>query len=423
MSEPEILDTEAPDPPWRHRGERRRNVFERLSDRTPLRTKLITALLALVIMALAVTTVVSVIIVRRDLYTQRDQNLDQAFGRVTERAPKLGTASLRQGITRIRLPVGGRPFLGLPEVGKPALGEQHGHHFPGLGIVYESVPQLPTGQWAGSEEPRADHRQRAVRRRHLAGDRPGHHVDELRHGQAADRHLFVAVDLGPVNAELQRLILVELIVGASIVIVLAVVGVGVVRANLRPLDDIEMTAGEIAKGHLDHRVPEGDPRTEVGSLGRSLNAMLAQIERAFHAQEESEQAAHESEERMRRFIADASHELRTPLTTIRGFAAHYRMRGGAGGGRRGVGVGGGAGGGRCGRGQRAASGTAAVVGGSANGSSPGGRLVPGSADGVFTSEAARRDVPGRPRPSDRPGRGGGNPDGPAGRGPAHAGPA
>ncbi len=64
--------------------------------------------------------------------------------------------------------------------------------------------------------------------------------------------------------------------------------------------------------------------------------MLTQIERAFHAQEESEQAAHDSEERMRRFIADASHELRTPLTTIRGFAAHYRMRGGAGAGRRGV---------------------------------------------------------------------------------------
>ena len=39
----------------------------------------------------------------------------------------------------------------------------------------------------------------------------------------------------------------------------------------------------------------------------------------------------ESEERMRRFIADASHELRTPLTTIRGFAAHYRQRGGASG--------------------------------------------------------------------------------------------
>jgi two-component system OmpR family sensor kinase len=56
--------------------------------------------------------------------------------------------------------------------------------------------------------------------------------------------------------------------------------------------------------------------------------MLSQIEAAFHAREESEAAAHQSEERMRRFIADASHELRTPLTTIRGFAEYYRQRGG-----------------------------------------------------------------------------------------------
>jgi two-component system OmpR family sensor kinase len=90
-----------------------------------------------------------------------------------------------------------------------------------------------------------------------------------------------------------------------------------------------MIAGEIAKGHLDHRIPERDPRTEIGSLGRSLNIMLSQIETAFRSQEESERAAHASEERMRRFTADAAHELRTPLTTIRGFAAHYRQRGGA----------------------------------------------------------------------------------------------
>ena len=75
-------------------------------------------------------------------------------------------------------------------------------------------------------------------------------------------------------------------------------------------------------------MPERDPRTEIGSLGRSLNTMLSQIETAFHAREESEAAAHQSEERMRRFIADASHELRTPLTAIRGFAEYYRQRGG-----------------------------------------------------------------------------------------------
>jgi two-component system OmpR family sensor kinase len=145
--------------------------------------------------------------------------------------------------------------------------------------------------------------------------------------------LVAAVDLGDLRAMTMRLILFDLIVGGAILIVLAAVGAAVVQTNLRPLNDIELTAGQIAAGHLDHRIPEGDPRTEIGSLSRSLNAMLSQIERAFRAQHASEQAAHESEERMRRFIADASHELRTPLTTIRGFAAHYRQRGGADGWR------------------------------------------------------------------------------------------
>jgi two-component system OmpR family sensor kinase len=39
-------------------------------------------------------------------------------------------------------------------------------------------------------------------------------------------------------------------------------------------------------------------------------------------------AANRSEDRMRRFVADASHELRTPLTAIRGYAEYYRQRGG-----------------------------------------------------------------------------------------------
>jgi len=114
--------------------------------------------------------------------------------------------------------------------------------------------------------------------------------------------------------------------------VLVVLGVWVVRASLRPLAAVEETAGAIATGDLSRRVPEGDPRTEMGRLGRSLNTMLGQIEAAFGARAESEAAARRSEEtalrseeRMRRFIADASHELRTPLTAIRGFAEFYRQ--------------------------------------------------------------------------------------------------
>jgi two-component system, OmpR family, sensor kinase len=128
-----------------------------------------------------------------------------------------------------------------------------------------------------------------------------------------------------------RLAGADWIVSLALLVGLVVIGVAVIRASLRPLSDIEKTAAAIAAGDLTRRVPERDPRTEVGRLGRSLNVMLSQIESAFRAQSRSEAAARRSEERMRQFVADASHELRTPLTAIRGFAEYYRQRGGVAG--------------------------------------------------------------------------------------------
>jgi two-component system OmpR family sensor kinase len=142
------------------------------------------------------------------------------------------------------------------------------------------------------------------------------------------------VDLGNIDETIAWLAKIDLLVSLIIMAALAVAGVMAVRASLRPLTDIEQTAGAIASGDLSRRVPDRDPRTEVGRLGRSLNAMLAQIEAAFHARAKSEAAARRSEERMRQFVADASHELRTPLTAIRGYAEYYRQRGGVGNGAR-----------------------------------------------------------------------------------------
>ena len=76
------------------------------------------------------------------------------------------------------------------------------------------------------------------------------------------------------------------------------------------------TAGAIAAGDLTQRVPTGDTGTEVGRLGQALNVMLGEIEESFAARKASE-------ERLRRFLADASHELRTPLTSIRGYAEMF----------------------------------------------------------------------------------------------------
>ncbi|WAX57157.1 HAMP domain-containing histidine kinase [Jatrophihabitans cynanchi] len=137
--------------------------------------------------------------------------------------------------------------------------------------------------------------------------------------------LFIAQSLRDVQSTVAHLIVLLVVIGAAAVVVLGGVGYLVVRRSLRPLRDVERTAAQIAAGDLSHRVPEtADPRTEVGGLSVALNSMLGQIETAFAARAASESAARASEQRMRRFVADASHELRTPLTTIRGFAELYR---------------------------------------------------------------------------------------------------
>jgi two-component system OmpR family sensor kinase len=137
--------------------------------------------------------------------------------------------------------------------------------------------------------------------------------------------LVVAAPLADVGRTVGRLVALELVIGLVVLLAFAALGYAVVRRSLRPLVEVESTAEAIARGDLSQRVPEADPRTEVGSLSRSLNAMLGQIEGAFSAQRASEASARQSEERMRRFVADASHELRTPLTSIRGFAELYRQ--------------------------------------------------------------------------------------------------
>ena len=135
----------------------------------------------------------------------------------------------------------------------------------------------------------------------------------------------VATSLDEVDSTVKRLVQIDVIVGLTVLAGLGLVGFTLVRTALRPLAEIELTAAAIGRGDLGRRVPYHHPGTEMGRLGRALNAMLEQIERAFRAQAASEAGSRRSEQRMRRFIADASHELRTPLTSIRGFAELHRQ--------------------------------------------------------------------------------------------------
>ena len=81
---------------------------------------------------------------------------------------------------------------------------------------------------------------------------------------------------------------------------------------MKPLTAVEGTAEAIANGDLSARLPDAKPNSEVGRLTTSLNRMLSRIEDSFSIQRRSE-------EKLRRFVADASHELRTPLASLIGF--------------------------------------------------------------------------------------------------------
>jgi two-component system OmpR family sensor kinase len=159
-----------------------------------------------------------------------------------------------------------------------------------------------------------------------------------------DSVLHVGQRLTGIDEVIGQLVWVDFLVGVGVLLALASVGAAIVRQSLIPLVQIERTAAAIAAGDLTQRVPDpepdgGEPTTELGRLSRALNAMLAQIEAAFTARAQSEEAAKgaaedaqfsetralRSEAKMRQFVADASHELRTPLTTIRGFAELYRQ--------------------------------------------------------------------------------------------------
>ena len=315
----------------------------RFSARVPLRIKLITVALAMVAIALAVISAVSIAVFRGYLLHQADWQLKKyvhkqtsgifGFPGYSERGgfvPFLGRPGMSQ-VSQEVLDKAGRRVAGAK--GGPAVkadpawlsahagqlvtlpGRSHGTTWRVITEpVYYVFGRTPNAGTGPGTSPAAGS---------LYYSRSSLGVPEQESGI-----LVVGVDMGSINATIGTLTVIDLAVSGVVIVILAGVGVALIRASLGPLAEIEHTAGAIAAGDLSRRVPDRDPRTEVGSLGRSLNLMLSQIEHAFRARAASEATARHSEERMRRFVADASHELRTPLSVIRGFAEYYRQRGG-----------------------------------------------------------------------------------------------
>jgi len=130
--------------------------------------------------------------------------------------------------------------------------------------------------------------------------------------------VIVAQSLADFDKTTHQIAVVFLIIGGLVLLFIAFASRQVIKVGMRPLERIEETAEKIAAGDLSARLDNYEPETEVGRLSTSLNIMLSRIEEAFDARMQSE-------DKLRRFVADASHELRTPLTAIRGFAELHRQ--------------------------------------------------------------------------------------------------
>jgi two-component system, OmpR family, sensor kinase len=125
--------------------------------------------------------------------------------------------------------------------------------------------------------------------------------------------VLVGLPLAPVEDAVRRLVVIEASTGLAVLVILAVLARVLVVRRLRPLDSVTATATAISHGDLDRRMPAvAGERTEVGRLTSAVDGMLARIQAALSARARSE-------ERLKRFVADASHELRTPLTSVRGY--------------------------------------------------------------------------------------------------------
>ena len=133
-------------------------------------------------------------------------------------------------------------------------------------------------------------------------------------GPAAGGAVAVAASTEDLSDTLEKLrvflLLATLAAAGTAALALAIL----MRRALSPLGRLARSAAEIERtGDARRRLPEPDGDDEVGRLARTLNAMLASLERAREAE--------------RRFLADASHELRTPLTALLGNVSYLARHG------------------------------------------------------------------------------------------------
>ncbi|HUR75956.1 MAG TPA: HAMP domain-containing sensor histidine kinase [Sporichthya sp.] len=287
-----------------------------LSARTPLRVKLMAALLVLTTAAVGITGATATAVLRSYLVDRLDNRLELYTNTAMPYMSQPVAAPGSRATSALTLPRLPNPYFLITRDPDGKELRRENAQFEAPGAAPESVPVTLAEAEARAGAPfNVDA---------LGRDQPGWRalLTPLPDGQGS---LMVAVSLNEVAITVSRLARILIAVGLGVLTLVALLAYGIVRTSLRPLREVEATAQAIAAGDLSRRVPSHPPRTEVGQLSAAVNVMLTQIESAVRQREGSAAEARTSEERMRRFVTDASHELRTPLTSIRGFAELYRQ--------------------------------------------------------------------------------------------------
>jgi signal transduction histidine kinase len=141
-----------------------------------------------------------------------------------------------------------------------------------------------------------------------------------RGGPLNGARLTLMAETSPIQQAQAQLRGVLLLVGLGALVVTGIVLIVVVRLALRPLALMTGLARSIARGGRGWRLSPTRPQTELGQTAAAFDDMLDALEGAEHQARVAEAASRASEERTRRFVADAAHELRTPIAGVQAAA-------------------------------------------------------------------------------------------------------